>query len=108
MKPLAPTVASEVEGRESVEWEADWARCVAGGQGENGQGMNGTGTGIGCGVAKGVEAEAFRPGSLEGVWEGLFTVRSGLVPTSTATHKPRNFTSSQLKKRLTSERIGWI
>lgn len=61
MKPLAPTVVSSVEVRDSREWEAEWARTLS--------------VGDPCLAMGNTLTEAFKPGSLEGVWEGLFTVR---------------------------------
>lgn len=61
VKPLGPTLASSVEPRSSKEWDGDWARILSVGDAKVAMGDSLT--------------EAFRPGSLEGVWEGLFTVR---------------------------------
>lgn len=61
MKPLAPTVASSVQVRNSSEWDGEWARTLSIGDPHLVMGNTLT--------------DAFKPGSLEGVWEGLFTVR---------------------------------
>lgn len=65
MKPLAPTISSSAPVRSSREWEGEWARTV--GVGDTRVVLGNTLSG------------AFRPGSLEGVWEGLFTVRPIII-----------------------------
>ena len=60
MRPLAPTVTSSVPVRSSEEWEGEWARTL--------------GVGDPKIVLGNTLSGAFKPGSLEGVWEGLFTV----------------------------------
>ncbi|KAH8079828.1 hypothetical protein BXZ70DRAFT_901552 [Cristinia sonorae] len=59
MKPLAPTLASGKERRDSHEWDTEWARTTNFGDPKIALGNTLTG--------------AFEPGTLEGVWEGLFT-----------------------------------
>ncbi|KAK7688669.1 hypothetical protein QCA50_008207 [Cerrena zonata] len=59
MKPLAPTVASLVPVRSSTEWEGEWVRTLSVADPKVVMGNTLSG--------------AFRPGSLQGVWEGLFT-----------------------------------
>ncbi|THH28764.1 hypothetical protein EUX98_g5427 [Antrodiella citrinella] len=59
MKPLAPTVATSAKTRDSKEWDGDWARTLSIGDAQLAMGNTLT--------------AAFKPGSLEGVWEGLFT-----------------------------------
>ena len=61
VKPLAPTVASLVPTRSSTEWEGEWVRTLSVADPKVVMGNTPSG--------------AFRPGSLQGVWEGLFTVR---------------------------------
>lgn len=61
VKPLAPTVASLAPTRSSTEWEGEWVRTLSVADPKVVMGSTPSG--------------AFRPGSLQGVWEGLFTVR---------------------------------
>ncbi|KAH9943910.1 hypothetical protein B0H21DRAFT_709738 [Amylocystis lapponica] len=60
MKPPDPTIPSAVPVRDSREWDAEWARGLHLGS-HNAQPFGSELSG------------AFIPGSLEGVWEGLFT-----------------------------------
>jgi hypothetical protein len=53
--PLTPS-----DSTESHEWECEWGRCIS----------------LGRVKFDKIFADSFRPGSLEGVWEGLFTVRT--------------------------------
>ncbi|KAF5375424.1 hypothetical protein D9615_007937 [Tricholomella constricta] len=55
--PLPPSHASCVTP-EKLEWECEWERCRSLGEGE----------------FDNILTKSFRPGSIEGVWEGLFTV----------------------------------
>ncbi|CAL1698286.1 unnamed protein product [Somion occarium] len=59
MNPLAPTVTSSVPVRNSAEWDGEWARTLAVADAKI--------------VTGNTLSGAFRPGSLQGVWEGLFT-----------------------------------
>ncbi|TCD67735.1 hypothetical protein EIP91_011977 [Steccherinum ochraceum] len=59
MKPLAPTVASSITLKSSREWDGEWARTLS--------------VGDPLLLMGNTLTEAFKPGSLEGVWEGLFT-----------------------------------
>jgi hypothetical protein len=52
------TLSSSVTISSSRELECEWARCVSLGRADYG----------------GLLSDAFRPGSLEGVWEGIMTV----------------------------------
>ncbi|GBE86926.1 hypothetical protein BKA93DRAFT_389613 [Sparassis latifolia] len=59
-KPAEPTLPSAVVARDSKEWDAEWARGLY----------------LGSHTAKPLGNElsgAFLPGSLEGIWEGVFT-----------------------------------
>ncbi|KAH0579994.1 hypothetical protein J132_09360 [Termitomyces sp. J132] len=54
--PVPPSHPSSLQ-QEKLEWECEWQRCVIVGQGD----------------FDNILTDAFRPGSIEGVWEGLFT-----------------------------------
>ncbi|KAG6910382.1 hypothetical protein DXG01_011097 [Tephrocybe rancida] len=57
--PLAPSPPSS-RPQHKLEWEREWHRCVNLGQGD---------------YSSNILTESFLPGSVDGVWEGLFTVR---------------------------------
>lgn len=59
MKPLAPTVFSTVPTRDGSEWDGEWARMLSVADPKI--------------VASGYVSNAFRLGSIDGVWEGIFT-----------------------------------
>ncbi|KAI0691800.1 hypothetical protein BC835DRAFT_1407197 [Cytidiella melzeri] len=59
MKPIFPPVEVDTSLRMSSEWEADWARI--------------TSLANPKGALSGQPSGSFTPGSLEGVWEGIFT-----------------------------------
>lgn len=61
MKPLFPPVEMDTSFRSSWEWEGDWARILSLSNPKSAVNDRPSG--------------AFTPGSLEGVWEGIFTVR---------------------------------
>jgi hypothetical protein len=46
--------------RQDAEWDTEWERCLSLGQASFGNYLSG----------------AFTPGSIQGIWEGIFTVRS--------------------------------
>ena len=66
LHPLSPLVPSSVppQLRVSSEWDCEWERCkrLAGNEPPTPEGPTGT----------------FKPGSMEGIWEGLFTVSVSL------------------------------
>ncbi len=61
MKPIFPPVEMNTSFRSSWEWEGDWARILSLSNPKSAVNDRPSG--------------AFTPGSLEGVWEGIFTVR---------------------------------
>ena len=65
MKPPSATPPSLAPGASSDEWAAEWNRGIH---------LADTSKPLGAAFSG-----AFIPGSLEGVWEGLFTVRAPLA-----------------------------
>lgn len=61
MKAIFPPVEMDTSFRSSWEWEGDWARILSLSNPKSAVNDRPSG--------------AFTPGSLEGVWEGIFTVR---------------------------------
>ncbi|KAI0791033.1 hypothetical protein C8Q75DRAFT_86094 [Abortiporus biennis] len=59
IKPLAPTVLSSVTTKSSAEWDGEWNRALSVGNSDI--------------VLGNTLSQAFKPGCLDGVWEGLFT-----------------------------------
>ncbi|KAI0076883.1 hypothetical protein K474DRAFT_1597216 [Panus rudis PR-1116 ss-1] len=59
MRPLAPTVYSTTCTKQSKEWDGEWARTLNVGDPKV--------------ISSNTLSRAFKPGSLHGVWEGLFT-----------------------------------
>lgn len=57
-------LGSSSDTPQSQEWECEWERCLSLGQGN----------------FNNIHTDSFNPGSIEGVWEGIFTVRSHSVP----------------------------
>ncbi|KAG6820260.1 hypothetical protein H0H93_003268 [Arthromyces matolae] len=56
--PIPPSVSpSHLRLRDKAEWECEWQRCVI----------------LGRGNFDNILTDAFKPGSIEGVWEGMFT-----------------------------------
>jgi hypothetical protein len=61
MKPIFPPVDVDTSLRSAAEWEADWARILSLANPKS--------------IMSDRPSQSFTPGSLEGVWEGIFTVR---------------------------------
>ena len=61
MKPIFPPVEVDIPLRSSSEWDSDWARILNLSNPKTAMSNHPSGP--------------FTPGSLEGVWEGIFTVR---------------------------------
>lgn len=62
-KPIFPPVEVDTSLRSSFEWDGDWTRILS---------LSNPKTAISS-----RPSGSFTPGSLEGVWEGIFTVRHG-------------------------------
>ncbi|KAI0339133.1 hypothetical protein BDW22DRAFT_1362095 [Trametopsis cervina] len=59
MKDLFPPVSADAQFRSSIEWDSDWARIINLANPKS--------------AVSSVPSGSFTPGSLEGVWEGIFT-----------------------------------
>lgn len=64
MKPIFPPIDVDISLRTASEWDADWARVL---NLSNPKSANSN-----------IPSGSFTLGSLEGVWEGIFTVRPAL------------------------------
>jgi hypothetical protein len=53
-----PAISLPIASQDSNEWECEWERCSNLGQANFGNALT----------------SSFRPGSIEGLWEGIFTV----------------------------------